>query len=209
MVQQHAPSLGQLQPCSKAKTLPHLPTGFAASPVHTHPPKTSAHQWAASQGPSIDMSGAEQPASLPCRAQPSPAQPSPHGDSGELNQPSKRQFILGRMEIQPSPRGSPGHNTTATALAPLRTTTTPRSCGRDRGDHLPPRGYPRTAPRARHPFPQQKREPALQLLQRHRPSSPGEGLPGILLGGEALGWLWWGEPWDSSRFMLCGGWPEL
>lgn len=43
----------------------------------------------------------------------------------------------------------------------------------------------------------------------HCSAPPPWGSPGILLGGEALGWLWWGEPWDSSRFMLCGGWPEL
>lgn len=60
MLQHHAPSLG-LAPAQD--TLLHL-TGFAALPLHPYP-KTSAHQWAASQGSSTGASGTEQPISLP------------------------------------------------------------------------------------------------------------------------------------------------
>lgn len=62
-VQHRARSLGQLQ-----DTLPRLPTGFAASPVHPPPPETSGLHLKA---PSIDTSGVEQGGhSLPL---PSPA----------------------------------------------------------------------------------------------------------------------------------------
>lgn len=47
-----------------------------------------------------------------------------------------------------------------------------------------------------HPLPAGSASPSPAELCHHG------GSPGILLGGEALGWLWWGEPWDSSRFML-------